>query len=52
MKKYKLILQDTFKHLILNEIYFINDSKLYDKNKQNTGFILSQWQIKNMFQKI
>lgn len=52
MEKYKLILQDTFKHLILNDIYFIKDSKLYNKDKKYTGFILSTWQIENMFERI
>lgn len=55
MNKYKLIKQDTFKKLNVNSIYYIdtkNFNKLYDKDKRFTGFVITEYQIKTMFEAV
>lgn len=53
MQKYKLIKQDTFNNLIINAIYYIDETNfngLYNNNKIFTGYRITEWQKKNMFE--
>ena len=53
MKKYKLIVQDTFNKLELNKIYKIKNDRFIVNDRENTIlYSITQYQLKNMFQEV
>lgn len=54
IKKYKLIIQDTFNKLELNKIYKIKDNRYILADVDDTIILygVSSWQLKNMFEEV
>lgn len=54
IKKYKLIVQDTFNKLELNKIYKIKDNRYIVADVDDTIILygVSSWQLKNMFEEV
>ena len=54
IKKYKLIVQDTFNKLELNKIYKIKNNRYIVSDVDDTIILygVSSWQLKNMFEEV
>ena len=49
MKKYKCIMQDTFRKLEIGKIYYIEDNWLYNNAKTIKMYRVTGYILKNMF---
>lgn len=53
IKKYRLIIQDTFNKLELNKIYKIKNDRFIVNDRENVIlYSITQYQLKNMFQEV
>ena len=53
IKKYKLIIQDTFNKLELNKIYKIKNNRYIVNDREDAIlYSITQYQLKNMFQEV
>lgn len=53
IKKYRLIIQDTFNKLELNKIYKIKNDRFIVNDRENAIlYSITQYQLKNMFQEV
>lgn len=53
IKKYKLIIQDTFNKLELNKIYKIKNDRFIVNDRENAIlYSITQYQLKTMFQEV
>lgn len=53
IKKYRLIMQDTFNKLELNKIYKIKNDRFIVNDRENAVlYSITQYQLKNMFQEV
>lgn len=52
MKKYKLIIQDTFNKLELGKVYNIKDYILYNDDETIKMYRLSKYQLETMFEEV